>query len=64
MKVYIQLDGLIFAELTDDQKTEVLKHSEGLRIKEVQKGLKVLGKGDALYKLMYKVSYNYDIELI
>lgn len=64
MKVLMMLDGLVFVDLKQTQKQDVLQHTGKTKTKETAKGLKVQGSPETLYKLLYDLSYKYDVELV
>lgn len=64
MKVFIQVDGLVFVDVTDEQMTDIMKNTENATLKDTPKGLKVKDSGKNLYMLLYHLSYKYDVELI
>ena len=64
MKVLLMPDGMVFVNLTSEQEKDLVKHAGNMEIKDTAKGLKVRGDGKNMYKLLYDLSYKYDIEIV
>lgn len=63
MNIKIGIDKLTFVNLPDSQLKSVIECSSSCRVTNDNKKIIVHGKPSDLYKLLYKLSYDYDIEL-
>lgn len=64
MKVKMQLDGLVFVDLTEEQEKALTAAAGAARMKDTPQGMKVQGNGKELYLTLYHLSLDYDIEIV
>ena len=62
LEITITKNHLYFENLTDEQHTEIKKHFPDLEESQ-PKGHKIYGNTDKLFKVLYELSFIYDIEI-
>lgn len=64
MRIILMPDGVVFVGLSEEQEIRVVKLSDKCRLKDTPKGLKAHGKAENIYRLLYDLSFLYDIEIV